>query len=277
MYIDKHIPNILIGILFVSILISLALHLHDIDAQYFINISDYEEFSRINDGIIYFGRDSCPECAKFTPILKEIAIEQKIDIYYFNTDYFRQNSILSEDELQTIFNEYHVTNVPILIGIKHGGFNSLFSVTLNENVESMKETVRNYISFDRHIRAYIPHYTITIVMFIISILLSGGVACANRMFALSSDWVPVIAFAIANLIALFFLFGSSVAYIERNSLGGDVKYGSMLISSFIMNLLLLMHAIISFLHCHVSAQEIENANQEMEIIRSVLRDNREAK
>ena len=55
-------------------------------------VSTYEEYKKIVDSdkivMSVFGRNSCSWCNKFKPIYNEVAEEEKVDIYYFDSDSF---------------------------------------------------------------------------------------------------------------------------------------------------------------------------------------------
>ena len=65
-------------------------------------VSTYEEYKQIVDSdkivMAVFGRNSCSWCNKFKPIYNEVAEEENVDIYYFDSDSF------DEDEYQKIRN-----------------------------------------------------------------------------------------------------------------------------------------------------------------------------
>ena len=73
-------------------------------------------------GIIYFGRDTCPNCLAFNVILNNI-VENTDDliIHKFDTDKWRNH-----ENFQEILNKYNVSNIPSLISINDDGTYAMF-------------------------------------------------------------------------------------------------------------------------------------------------------
>ena len=73
-------------------------------------------------GIIYFGRDTCPNCLAFNVILNNI-VENTYDliIHKFDTDKWRNH-----ENFQEILNKYNVSNIPSLISINDDGTYAMF-------------------------------------------------------------------------------------------------------------------------------------------------------
>jgi len=113
-----------------------------------VKIKNVDEFLAIDTGYIHFGRESCSSCRAFMPILSEIANQKNITVYYFDTGYFRENALLTEDELQTFFSEYQVISVPIVIEIRDGQTNDTYVPMFNEerdNTDVVKSTLIDFI------------------------------------------------------------------------------------------------------------------------------------
>lgn len=118
-----------------------------LNKEYLVDINGITTFNQISDGFVYFGRPTCSSCESFEPMLKEVVKEEKIQVYYFNIEYFRANSSLPEKELQEFFKKYKITQIPMLIKLEKGSLTSNFdaSVLLEKNSENIKEQVRDYI------------------------------------------------------------------------------------------------------------------------------------
>ena len=73
-------------------------------------------------GIIYFGRDTRPNCLAFNVILNNI-VENTDDliIHKFDTDKWRNH-----ENFQEILNKYNVSNIPSLISINDDGTYAMF-------------------------------------------------------------------------------------------------------------------------------------------------------
>lgn len=91
-------------------------------------------------GIVYFGRDSCPECAVFNDALRLILTElPDLKIYKFDTDYWREDIQYHE-----VLELYGVDRVPMLIYIAEDKtIQSLFEweKTVQEIYESILEVI----------------------------------------------------------------------------------------------------------------------------------------
>lgn len=73
---------------------------------------------------------------------------ENLTVYYFDTGYFRANSLLSESELQEIFSDYQVLSVPIVIKINDGQTVDTYYPKFNEqrdNTEEIQESIRNFL------------------------------------------------------------------------------------------------------------------------------------
>ncbi len=113
-----------------------------------VKIENADDFFSIKEGYIHFGRESCSSCRAFIPILSEIAIQKNITVYYFDTGYFRENALLTENELQIIFSDYQVISVPIVIEIRDGQTNDTYVPMFNEerdNTDVVKSALIDFI------------------------------------------------------------------------------------------------------------------------------------
>ncbi len=103
-----------------------------------LEILDYSEI------IVYFGRPTCPICNKVTPILEEVLKNEKKEIYYFNTDEWRDN-----DKFETILNFYGIEGVPSIINIKKDKsfekLNLYENITEIEDVNKIKNRIKEFL------------------------------------------------------------------------------------------------------------------------------------
>lgn len=107
-----------------------------------------EEFYSISTGFVLFGRSTCSTCEAFFPILYDILAENNCVIYYFDTDYFRENSLMKEKELQELFANYKVLSVPVIIRIENYQVTNSFSPLFNEqrnNTIEVHERVKEFL------------------------------------------------------------------------------------------------------------------------------------
>ena len=87
-----------------------------------INLLLSNEFN----GFLYIGRDTCPFCLEFNPILKEFYLyNEDINIYMLDTDFWREHEHFGE--LLSIF---YITSVPSLLHVKEDGQFSLINIDL---------------------------------------------------------------------------------------------------------------------------------------------------
>ena len=65
--------------------------------------------------LLYFGRETCPFCREFLPVLKETSdlYHTPFKIYYLNTEDSHKNS-----QIKKAMEKYNVTGVPTLIYLK---------------------------------------------------------------------------------------------------------------------------------------------------------------
>ncbi len=94
--------------------------------------------------IVYFGRDTCPICQIYKPILEEIVNEVDTKVYYFDTDYWR-----AKNEFNDILEYYNIDGIPNLIHINEDG--SFIKQELSEkskkydNEELLKKEIKKFI------------------------------------------------------------------------------------------------------------------------------------
>ena len=115
------------------------------ERDYIYEIKTVEELEAIKYGVVYFGRDACPTCAKFAPLLFMVANETRSPVYHFDTDHFRKNNICSEETLQMIFKKYNVDGVPIVISIKDGEFYRVVPIEMSDDEAELERNIREVI------------------------------------------------------------------------------------------------------------------------------------
>lgn len=93
-------------------------------------------------GIIYFGRDTCPNCLKFNVILNKVAQNiNDLTIYKFDTDKWR-----SHNDFQEILDKYNVSDIPSLIYINDDKTYDVFEFTTDVEMELNSFISSNYIN-----------------------------------------------------------------------------------------------------------------------------------
>jgi thiol-disulfide isomerase/thioredoxin len=121
------------------------------DVGQIVRIESADEFFGIDNGIVYFARENCAYCNSFFPILEEISCTENIMVSYFDTGYFRDNSLLAESELQTIFADYQVFSVPMVLAIRNGQLHDSFSPNFNDqrdNTTEVKDGIQAFLAQD---------------------------------------------------------------------------------------------------------------------------------
>lgn len=82
---------------------------------------------------IYFGRPSCKSCQKALPKLQRIVANEKKEVYYYNTDFFRNKEGFSD-----VLAKLKVTNVPYLVKVVNGKLtNSTLLFSENDQIRSV--------------------------------------------------------------------------------------------------------------------------------------------
>ncbi len=70
------------------------------------------------EGLIYFGRDTCPVCRHFNQLLNKLKNNNNdIVIYKFDTDVWREDA-----SFQAVLNLYRIVDVPVIIYVSDGEF-----------------------------------------------------------------------------------------------------------------------------------------------------------
>lgn len=112
---EASIPWIFENVVLLAQEISHKLERSIVDSGALKYIKNLEFLNSIENGIIYFGRPTCPVCQYFKPLLFEATREYPLPIYYFNTDRFRNHT-----DFLTILDNFEITSVPSLVQISEG-------------------------------------------------------------------------------------------------------------------------------------------------------------
>lgn len=83
--------------------------------------SSLADVQALQNGIVYFGRPTCPHCVHFASALHELATAGSARVYYVNTDYWRGHA-----QIAGLFNRFDVTIVPTLIHVLDGQITHLY-------------------------------------------------------------------------------------------------------------------------------------------------------
>ncbi len=94
--------------------------------------------SLLNDeviGFVYFGRDTCSVCLEFNKYLKkEYKANEQMEIYKFDTDYWRDT-----ENFQEILEKYQISEIPMLIRIDSENDFEIFESEVDELSDSLHE------------------------------------------------------------------------------------------------------------------------------------------
>lgn len=96
--------------------------------RYEIQNITLEELSRFADGkenrLIYIGREDCPACRGIPEYLENLAKQQPLKIYYYNTGLDRENNY---DGMMTVLEKIGVSAVPSVAGVVKGEGAAVYS------------------------------------------------------------------------------------------------------------------------------------------------------
>lgn len=98
-------------------------------------IAEKEEF------LVYIGRETCPHCQKFVPMLHDITQKQKVDIVYIESDKLD----LESDEFKSFQTQYKIESVPFMMAITENG-KSYETLNDTENKKELSEFIKKFIN-----------------------------------------------------------------------------------------------------------------------------------
>lgn len=91
-----------------------------------INVAKAEnQLQNAEEFILFIGRPTCPYCRRFEPKLTQVAKENKLDVYYINSDEI-------SPELDSLRSTYNVATVPGLLVAKGGRVKVVCDSSLSE-------------------------------------------------------------------------------------------------------------------------------------------------
>lgn len=235
--------KLIIVMFFLVLILLINYYINSLNKQYIINIKDMTIFKELSNEFIYFGRPTYPNCEQFKLLLEEVVKEENKQVYYFDIDYFRNNSIINDNELNEIFEKYSINEIPAIIKLKDDLLDGLFSGNIlnEEKTDKIKEEVREFITYELFPQKYITHYTIIIILFIFSILLF---LFKNRLSKTNNVFVILLMVIFSNYIILYLTFQAAVKYIDYNGLSGNPKIMYIIILTIIINFISLVKLII---------------------------------
>lgn len=93
---------------------------HEGPYETYVAVTNDEFETMINEGetfFVYVGRDTCPYCAKFAPLLREVIQENNRLVYYYDTTAARSASRVKYDAL---WDRLGIDGVPGLLKFENG-------------------------------------------------------------------------------------------------------------------------------------------------------------
>ena len=114
-----------------------------VDDTFSRQITDINELlSGEFNGIIYFGRDSCPFCKQFNIALASIVSENSYMIYKFDTDYWRDHEYFDR-----ILEKYQVTQIPTIVRVVGvNEFETFIYDESDDSIDRFEEELTDFLS-----------------------------------------------------------------------------------------------------------------------------------
>lgn len=122
--------------------VNLNLDTNEVD-NFTEKIDDIDELLNFKiEGIIYFGRDTCPYCQNINKLIsKELELSNELVIYKFDTDYWRKN-----EKFNTVLEQYNITSVPTLIKFNNGKIQKSISFDFeNSDLSEIQEELSKFL------------------------------------------------------------------------------------------------------------------------------------
>ncbi|GAA0225049.1 thioredoxin family protein [Metaclostridioides mangenotii] len=109
-----------------------------------IPIRNLSFFESAKDEVVYFGRKTCPYCNKVYPVLLEEMKKENKNVYYFNTDEWRDNK-----EFNKILKKYEVESIPYAVRLKDNNISNtlLFEEKDFENKHVLSDKINKFIKY----------------------------------------------------------------------------------------------------------------------------------
>lgn len=207
-----------------------------------VKIENSSDFYSITNGFIYFGRDSCPTCEIFRPILEETLVDIKKDIYYFDIDYFREKNILSEEALQEIFKKYDIISIPMVISLKNNEVDEAYGVGFvsEDQKENLNQDLISFLndenpSVEKVFQTkYLTQYNIYILLFLMSIINLVVVFISKQKNNINYFFRYIILANISICVILILTTKSIINYLDYYILSGSIIAGFVSISIVII-------------------------------------------
>lgn len=102
-----------------------------------VGISDIEnKVKKDQDFILYIGRETCPDCRDFAPILSEVAKDNDLEVLYLDSTDTEKTK-----NLKDFRDKYNILYVPSLLISKDG---NLYTPEIPESKDELEEIFSSY-------------------------------------------------------------------------------------------------------------------------------------
>lgn len=138
-YLKKNWFVLLVIILFIVVMINIANT--KISSNYgliSLQTSDWTEISHNNDvTLVYVGRESCSQCREFEAIFEPYLQENKLSVYYFDTDV---NSTIKDE----IIKKYNIIAVPSIVVLEEDDFYIIMDESNQVIIEQVSSIIQDH-------------------------------------------------------------------------------------------------------------------------------------
>lgn len=204
-------------------------------SDYIEEINDIETFQNLTDEFVYFGRPTCVSCKLFLPLLSDIAKQEKVTVYYFNTDYFKSDGVLAGGEFQRILEQYQVEEVPMLMKLHSGEVESAFGGNFTEKeTEQMKSKIKDFITYTEHPVRFIPHYMAVLIIFLLSSIIAVALFQSVKKIKSPTLLFVFSALLISLVITLVVLINPTFHYLENQKYSIDYRFAILYVLALIV-------------------------------------------
>ena len=208
-------------IVVVLVVLSTILYVQSISQNYIVRLTDPSELTDLSNAFVYFGRENCPSCELFFPLLEKVSSNERIEVYYFDTNYFRDHALLTETELQAILTEYRVEEVPVIVLIEEGKVTGAYGANFTiDQAENIQKDIFEFLTYSEKPAKYIPQYTVLLILCLISVItVLVPSFCIITKRKLSPKFQFLIRLMATSVLFMLLAFvGPTMNYLRNNQL-----------------------------------------------------------
>lgn len=197
----------------IIIIYTVNLYLEFLGKEYLLTLHSLEQIEEISDGYVYFGRHTCENCMDFEPLLESVAKEENVQVYYFNLINFRAQAGITEEQIQKVLDKYNVTSIPCLLKISNTIISAFDVDSMNSSV-GLKENIRKFIKSGKSQPYYVPQYSVTLVLFFISIIMSSTLLTFNKLLTYYNAKLVILSLNFAILVLSLLAYISTLKSLD---------------------------------------------------------------